>query len=122
MRVHAGTLPRGMFSGPNLQHNPPPSRGGGLCRGQQCEAKASGQPGGAALAQLVTGVVRRRLVIGALAGQRGKLALHLAPDPAYGDTEDSLSALDEVERFREFLDHVSAEDFETKPDETGTAG
>ena len=29
---------------------------------------------------------------------------------------------DEVERFREFLDHVSAEDFETKPDETGTTG
>ncbi|MGA8979605.1 MAG: bifunctional nuclease family protein [Pedococcus sp.] len=26
---------------------------------------------------------------------------------------------DEVERFREFLDHVSAEDFETKPGETG---
>ena len=29
---------------------------------------------------------------------------------------------DEVEKFREFLDHVSAEDFETKPDETGTSG
>ena len=29
---------------------------------------------------------------------------------------------DEVERFREFLDHVSAEDFQTKPDETGTSG
>jgi hypothetical protein len=27
---------------------------------------------------------------------------------------------DEVERFKEFLDHVSAEDFETKPGETGT--
>ena len=26
---------------------------------------------------------------------------------------------DEVEKFREFLDHVSAEDFETKPGETG---
>ena len=26
---------------------------------------------------------------------------------------------DEVERFKEFLDHVSAEDFETKPGETG---
>ena len=29
---------------------------------------------------------------------------------------------DEVEKFREFLDHVSAEDFETKPDETGATG
>ena len=29
---------------------------------------------------------------------------------------------EEVEKFREFLDHVSAEDFETKPDETGTSG
>ena len=29
---------------------------------------------------------------------------------------------DEVEKFREFLDQVSAEDFETKPDETGTPG
>ena len=26
---------------------------------------------------------------------------------------------DEVERFREFLDHVSAEDFETKPGDIG---
>ena len=33
---------------------------------------------------------------------------------------DGLPAMDdEVERFREFLDHVSAEDFETKPGETG---
>src|SRR3954451_8338286 len=29
---------------------------------------------------------------------------------------------DEVERFREFLDHVSAEDFETEPGEPGTSG
>jgi len=27
---------------------------------------------------------------------------------------------DEVEKFKEFLDHVSAEDFESKPGETGT--
>jgi len=27
---------------------------------------------------------------------------------------------DEVERFKEFLDHVSAEDFETRPGESGT--
>jgi hypothetical protein len=27
---------------------------------------------------------------------------------------------DEVERFKEFLDHVSAEDFETKPGESGS--
>jgi hypothetical protein len=27
---------------------------------------------------------------------------------------------DEVERFKEFLDHVSAEDFENKPGDTGS--
>src|SRR4051794_234138 len=50
----------------------------------------------AACGELVPGVLGDELVVGALAGQLGQLTLHLAPDPADGDAEDSLTALDEV--------------------------
>src|SRR5690606_5535945 len=49
--------------------------------------------------QLVVGVVLplRRVGDGTLAGQRGERALHLAPDPAEGDAEHALAALQQVD-------------------------
>ena len=47
----------------------------------------------AAVGELVVRVVGR-LLAGALAGQLGEAALDLAPDPADGDAEDALTALD----------------------------
>ena len=57
----------------------------------------SGAAGGPTGAELVVGVGRGGLVLGALAGQLGEGALDLAPDAADGDAEDSLPALQEVD-------------------------
>src|SRR5690349_19652349 len=59
-------------------------------------AGSASRTGAAASGELVTGVLG--LVAGrALAGQVGERALDLAPDPADGDAEDALTALEQVD-------------------------